>query len=391
MSEFSIDATSIGILSSLYFFTYAAMQIPTGFLIDRYGPRRILTFFCLIATIGTLLFAISPNFLIIMIGRTFIGIGVSVAFLSTVRLVASWFERRSFASLTGVLTSTGTIGGMFATTPLALMVIYYGWRSSFALISVLTLILAILIWFIIRDAPKKAALSINKSLNLAHIDKIRKNSFSGIRLAFRNRDFLLITFPTLFFFGSFFGFQGLWGVPYVMQFHGIEKVEASAIIMMISIGFCIGGPIWGLISDRVVFSRKIAYLYGAILYSCTWGLLILPINFFPNLFLSFIFFLMGFFFGVMPSSIAMVKELFPLRNMGTTTGIANAFPFIGAALFQIFLGLFLDKFGLVDVVEGVRIYSNISYQLGLILCFISVVFGTIMIPFIRHGNKINNS
>jgi MFS family permease len=169
MKEFSASATSLGILSSFYFYPYALMQIPAGLLIDKLGSRKTLTIFCLVSSIGTLIFSISTSLFYATFIRLIIGLGVSVAFLGTAKLIASWFNARSFASLIGILVAMGNVGALLASASLALMVISQGWRFSFLSIAFATFALTGLIWFIVRDVPIR---------NENHSNELDSNSLS---------------------------------------------------------------------------------------------------------------------------------------------------------------------------------------------------------------------
>ena len=387
MRDFSASATSLGFFSSLYFYSYAAMQIPAGLLVDSLGPRKTLTSFALTTSVGTLMFALAPSFPIAMIGRTLIGIGVSVAFLCTVKLIASWFDVRSFASLTGILVSIGNIGALIASAPLALMVTSLAWRGSFLIIAAATLVLTAVLWLMVRDSPEEETQPYVEVSSYLTKHQSSPSHGSGVWLAFKSRDFWFTAFPPLFFFGSFMSLQGLWGVPYVMQVYDLNKVDASFLIMMIAVGFCLGASFWGVISDRLGLSRKRVYLVGLVLYCFTWFLLTLLTSPDAAVYVPFLFLILGFSFGVMPISIVMVKELFPGRMMGSATGSANAFPFIGAALYQLWIGYFLDTFGLVGVAEGVRIFSRTAYQTCLALCLGSLVASVMMVLFMREPGR----
>jgi MFS family permease len=385
MRDFSASATSLGFLSSLYFYPYAAMQIPAGLLVDSIGSRKTLTLFCFMASIGTLIFAFSPNLFSAMLGRALVGLGVSVAFLCTAKLIASWFDAKSFASLTGLLVSIGNIGALIGSAPLAYLVTALGWRFSFFLIASATFVLTIALWFEVKDAPKEITPRPCHSHSTPAPPNNRwDRSTDGIRLSFRSRDFWFTAFPPLFFFGTFISLQGLWGVPYLMQVYELSKIDASIVIMMMAIGFSFGATFWGLVSDRLVVSRKRVYLIGLVLYSLTWFLFTSVTTETTRSFLPLLLLLLGFFFGVMPISIVMVKELFPKRMMGAATGSANAYPFVGAAFYQILIGYFLDTHGLVNIVEGVRVFSRVSYRLSFTVCLATLIAATAMAFLIKE-------
>lgn len=388
MKEFSASATSLGILSSFYFYPYALMQIPAGLLIDKLGSKKTLTMFCLVTSIGTLIFSLSPSLPYATLGRLIIGLGVSVAFLGTAKLIASWFNARSFASLIGIVVAMGNVGAFLASAPLALIVIALGWRLSFISIAFATFALTALIWLVVKDNPIGHQNTSNElDSNSSYEDRKHSNVFSGVFQSIKTKDFWLVAFPPLFFFGSFISLQGLWGVQFVMQMYTLNKVEASIVVMMMSIGFSIGALFWGIVSDRLAVSRKKVYLFGLILYVSAWLCLTLFRYIQLYSFLHILFFVLGFFFGVIPISVAMIKSLFPLKIMGSATGAANALPFVGGALYQLLIGYILDVFGLERIEEGVRVYSSASYELGFIVCLFSLIFAVVMAFFIKNKQQ----
>ncbi|MBS7623179.1 MFS transporter, partial [Candidatus Bathyarchaeota archaeon] len=242
------------------------------------------------------------------------------------------------------------------------------------------------LWMVVRDSPEEEPRQ--GPLSPRSITSLQSSSLgSGVRLAFRSRDFWLTASPPLFFFGTFMSLQGLWGVPYLMQSYGLNRIDASLLVMMVSVGFCVGATFWGLISDRLVFSRRRVYVFGTALYCCAWTLLTSLGGGEPVAYVLILFLLLGFSFGVMPVSIVMVKELFPRRVMGSVTGSANAFPFIGAALYQLWIGYFLDNFGLVDVIEGVRIFSRTAYQTSFAISLGSLLAAMVMVLLIREPRE----
>jgi predicted MFS family arabinose efflux permease len=127
MGEFQISAAALGNLSAFYFYSYVAMQIPTGILADLWGPRRLLTLGALVATIGAVMFGLAPDFTWASIGRLLIGGSVAVAFVGLLKLAASWFAPNRFALVSGLALFCGVVGAVFAGTPLRMLVDIFGW------------------------------------------------------------------------------------------------------------------------------------------------------------------------------------------------------------------------------------------------------------------------
>ena len=129
MRDFSIHAATLGNLSALYFYSYVAMQIPTGIIADRWGPRKLLATGALVASIGTVLFAASSQIMWAYVGRFLIGGSVAVAFVGLLKVAVNWFPPRKFAMLSGTALFFGIIGAVSAGPPLRLLIDIFHWRT----------------------------------------------------------------------------------------------------------------------------------------------------------------------------------------------------------------------------------------------------------------------
>jgi sugar phosphate permease len=126
---FGVSAASIALLSSVYFYAYAIMQLPSGILTDGLGPRKTVSIFTLMAAAGALLTGIASTFELVVAGRLLIGIGVSMIYIPTMKILASWYRENEFASLAGILLAIGNLGALSAAGPLALVSSVLGWGS----------------------------------------------------------------------------------------------------------------------------------------------------------------------------------------------------------------------------------------------------------------------
>jgi len=152
---FSISAAVLGTLAATYFYVYTLLQIPVGVLADTLGPRRLLTAGSAVAAVGSLLFALAPAWEIAAVGRTLVGVGVSVAFIAVLKVSAVWFVPERFATLTGVTMFAGNLGAVVAGAPLAWAVTVTSWRVVFVAIAVLSALLALATWLRVRDSPQQ--------------------------------------------------------------------------------------------------------------------------------------------------------------------------------------------------------------------------------------------
>ncbi len=368
--EFNIGAEQLGLLSSIYFYTFAIAQFPLGPSLDRIGPRKIMTFLGTVAAIGAILFAIGKTFEIALIGRGLIGLGVSVAYMGTLKILSNWFEINEFGMMSALAMAIGNAGAIVATTPLAFAVDIWGWRITFGIIAVINLVVAVLIFLFVRDFPYKH-ISAKKYTPM----KV-KESFSIILL---NSNFWIISLLTFFWFGTFIGIQGLWGGPYLMDIFKLSKEETGNILSMIAFGFIAGGPILGRISDRILRSRKKLIFISLLIFTLNIILIIFLKNYLSKLFLYILFFNFGFFGSSGIITYAHLKELFPISISGTVMTCLNFFAIIGAAILQHGMGVIIEHFGKLS--SGG--YPYIAYKSAFLFC----VFGMSISLFLYIFSK----
>ena len=143
MQDLRAGGPLLGLLGSAYFYPYAIMQLPAGLLSDSWGPRRAITLFFIVAFAGSFVLGMAPSVFVAIVGRTLVGLGVSMLFVPTMKVLAEWFRVREFATMTGILMAMGGIGSLTAATPLAVLSTWMGWRLSFVFVGGITLVLAI--------------------------------------------------------------------------------------------------------------------------------------------------------------------------------------------------------------------------------------------------------
>ncbi|HOP48620.1 MAG TPA: MFS transporter [Desulfobacteraceae bacterium] len=347
--DFNTSASMMGLLGSVYFYIYALMQFPAGLMSDSLGPRKCVTSFLLIASAGSIIFGFAPNITVAFAGRILVGLGVSMVFIPTMKILAQWFRAREFALMAGILNAMGGMGVLSGTWLLALMAAWIGWRASFVVIGVSTLVLVVAVWFIVSDKPEdKGWPSIDEIDNRGDIPVSPPESIpllKGAKIVVSEKFFWPIAIWFFFDCGIFFGFGGLWGGPYLMHVYNMTKAEAGAILSMIAWGMIIGSPLLGLVSDKVLKSRKKVF----IITSTILTLEMIFLYIFPSGLPRAVLYILFFIFALCSSSIVVVgftaaKELFPVQIAGTSVGTVNLFPFLGGAVFMPILGRILDAY-----------------------------------------------
>lgn len=369
MREFNIGAAALGNLSALYFYSYVAMQIPTGIIADRWGPRRLLSLGALVAGIGTLLFALAPGMLLVGTGRLVIGASVAVAFVGLLQLSNNWFPPQHYAMAAGMALFVGIVGAVGAGPPLRLLVETFGWRATILVSSLATFGIAAAIWILVRDHPHDKGFADWRPLQSGPTTPRRRSVPAGLREILRYRNTRLLFLAPGGLVGPVLTFSGLWGVPFLTTHHGLTPARASMLTTSLLVAWAIGGPLFGWLSDHIG-RRKPLYIGGCALSLAGWlpAIFVHPLPL-PALLAALTF--AGFGSGCMIISFAFVKESVPASLSGTATGLINMGVMSGPMVLQPLVGWVLDMGWQGRIMDGLRLYGLETYQtaFGLMLCW----------------------
>ena len=382
MQDFNISAAALGNLSAFYFYSYVAMQIPTGIMADTLGPRRLLAFGSLVAGVGTALFALSHSLMWAGIGRLLIGASVAVAWVAILKLASSWFPARYYAMMSGVALLIGIVGAVSAGPPLRLLVGIFHWRSVLLGSALLLFGVAALVWVFVRDFPHEKGFKDYAAPGGRGQVASLKGIFQGILAVFRFRNTVLLFLIPGGIVGSVLSFSGLWGVPFLSSHHGLTTTQASALTSTLMVAMAVSGPFSGWLSDRIG-RRKPIYIAGTATALIGW----VAITYLRDVSVYSLMGLMimnGLSSGVMVVSFAFAQESVPRDLAGTITGVVNTGVMIGPMLLQPGVGWILDaKWGGLHQ-GGVRVYGMEAFQAGFALMFIWVALSLILLFFTRE-------
>jgi len=380
MADFSITAATVGSILAMYFYIYAAMQFPSGTLADYLGPRKTISTGCLVSGIGSIIFGLAPSLPILYLGRFLLSLGVSLVLVNVMKIQTQWFHSRYFGRLSSLTAFVGMGGSLIGTTPMALLVIWAGWRLSFELMGFLGFFVCLACWFVIRDSPADIGLlspaelekrELSSTVVVRTVEVVKPSFGKRLNLILRNK-FIWPPFLTgVGSYGTLLVFQGAWGIPYLMQVYSMPRNSAANFILLTMVGSMIGTVIIGYVSDRIQ-RRKLPAIVYASMYFSIWMVLTLwnggkpPV---PALYP--ICFFMGFFSGFSILTLACAKEVVPSLVSGMAMGLVNMGIFFSAAVLQILFGKILDSGWQGFISEGVRVYPLSTYKAG----FISVCIG----------------
>ena len=213
--DLALNPSSLGLLTSAYFIGFAAMQIPVGILLDRYGPRRVEPVLLAVAAGGAALFALAETLTGLAVARALIGAGVCACLMAPLKAIAAWYPADRHASYSGWIMVAGGVGALATTVPLEFALKFTHWRGVFVGLSAVTLAVALAIWWRVPDIEKPV-----DSGGLA-------TQFAGVRRVFVHPRFWWLAPIGGFGMGSFMAIQGLWAVPWLMDVEGAHARGGS--------------------------------------------------------------------------------------------------------------------------------------------------------------------
>ncbi|MGM0425985.1 MAG: MFS transporter [Thermodesulfobacteriota bacterium] len=378
MAGFGIGATELGNLSAFYFYSYVAMQIPTGILADYWGPRKLLTTGAFIAALGAFLFALAPSILMAKLGRLLIGGSVGVAWVTLLKLSMHWFPPHRFAMTNGLALLCGLVGAVSAGVPLRILVENFGWRPVMFFSAVGALLIAIALGIVVRDDPSSRGY-----VGFSSVEKHQGFSFhalfSSLKTVAGFKNTWLLSLAPSGVAGPILAFSGLWGVPFFSTHYGLSPAQSAALTSTLLVAWGLGGPVLGALSDGIG-RRKALYVAGCITSSCGWTV-ILFVPKLPVLFLTFLVLLVGFASGSMVLGFAFIRESVPPMFSGTASGICNMGVMTGPMVLQPVMGWIMDKSWDGMLENGTRIYPMGAYQSAFALMLGWSIVAAVLICF----------
>ncbi len=394
VTEFSLPSAAFANIGAAYFYAYAILQIPAGVLADSIGPRRTVTAGTTVAAFGSVAFGLSGGATALFFSRLAIGVGVSVLFMAILKAVALRFPEGSFASMTGLTAGLGTLGGVFAQTPLYMAIYGYGWRSTFIAVGAVTAILALIVWTLIRDAhpaghepgtasgPRAEAPSSPDSAAATGIPQTPSPTGRlpsvrrGLLRALANRRSWP---PFIVFFGAygtFIALSGTWGQAYAIHVLGVGEATASNLLISTVVGITIGGIFCTRISDHLRRRRLPMLLMGGT-GVVAWFVFVTFVDAeTPIVALYLLFSLLGFCSGISMNTPASAKEVNHPSLSGVSTSIANVGGFVGAAVIPLTMGAVLDSAPTGLAAAEIYRYVFAACIVGSVIAFIGTLFIT---------------
>jgi predicted MFS family arabinose efflux permease len=332
--ELDLSAADLGLLTSAYFFTFGAFQIPLGMLLDRYGSRRVEALLMLFAAAGTLTFALGQGIVPLAIGRGLIGVGVSGCLMAALKHFSQWYPRERQSALTGAIMAAGGLGAITASVPMEAVLPILGWRGVFLAITGIIVAVAALIFFAVPDRDDASG-----QTTLA-------SQWQGVARIFASRDFWRFAPLMALFPGGFMAVTGLWIVPWFMDVDGLSRESAAYSLFLLSTMQLASYFAIAIFATQLTRrGLKLSRLIGAAL-AVAWACAVLAIAGIQPALPFWVTY--SFFSSTAPLLYAALGTYFPSPLFGRVTTALNLLAFVGAFSLQWGLGVLVDAFVAAD-------------------------------------------
>lgn len=367
-SDFGIGASEFAMIGSMYFYAYFLMQIPSGVLADSLGPKKTVTYFSVLAAVGSILFGFAPNLYIAYIGRFMVGIGVSVVFVCIINIQSRWFYAKQLAFMMGMIGLTANLGVLLAQTPLLIVSNIIGWRSTFIGLGIIMFIFAVLTWIIVKNDPSEIGLP-----SMEELEGRPAPDPTAEKLTIRESLKSVLSNPktwilSIAFLGMYTGYiilLGTYGGSFLSVKYGYSPETAANLLIVAVIGAAVGGLFIGSISDKLK-KRKSVLVFAEIATLIGW-LIFLYVSI-PSVVLMGIFlFIFGFIMTAFTLTWTMANESNDRRLPGIATGAVNCVGFAGTAVIPVLMGNRLDAMG-----DSLDAYLS-AFFIFLVVMVISVI------------------
>jgi len=366
--DLSLAPSSLGMLTSAYLLAFGLLQLPVGVLLDRYGPRRVEPVLLLLAAAGAALFAVAQSLTTLTIARAMIGAGVSAALMGPLKAMAAWYPPDRQTSYAGWMMVAGGLGALLATVPLDLALTVVSWRVVFAVLSVATVVVAIVIFVRIPDIVHTSPTA---SL---------REQVGGLRVVFGHPRFWWIAPLGAMAMGSFMAIQGLWAVPWLMEVDGFSRGQAASHLLAMSgvqlIGYVGIGLFGSALARRGVHAR---HLFGGG-FAINFVVLVLIVAQVPGSYLWWALF--GFGAAANILGFTALAEGFRRELTGRVSASLNLLMFGGSFVVQWGVGLVADA---VRVASGASVAEGLRVAFVIVIVFYATAFAWFIRGFRRHG------
>lgn len=374
-TDLGIGRADLGLLTGIYFISFAAVQIPLGMMLDRYGPRRIQAGLLLIAALGSVAFAMGDGFWALIVGRALIGVGVSACLMAALKATALWFPEERLPLVNNLIGGFGALGAVAATVPVDALMQVTDWRGMFLMLAGLSALMSAVVWLVVPEMPAEArAPAATKGAQAAAFRHVLTDPF-----------FWRVTAVFVACYAAFLSYQTLWAAPWLRDVAGFDRSTVADHLLLIQIGMLIGVVGIGASADRMQkLGVRPATVMGAgiAVAICVQAVLTAGVTqWLGPLWLAY-----GLFGVTTFLAFTVISNHFPNEMTARALTVANMLLFIATFFLQWLLGGIMEMFDPVGTIDqggvAVPLYGAEAHRaaFGLVLAMQVVAFAWYLWP-----------
>ncbi len=372
MRDFAVQGCALGVLGAFYYNAYAAMQIPLGILLDRFGPRRLMAASCAVATLGTYLFSQAESLSVASFGRLLMGAGAACGFIGTLKLATLWFPPERLGRVIGFTMILGTLGATSAGAPLGALVGEFGWRYTLLLVAVAGSGLAAALYFILREPRDLKIIKEKPPIKL----------LDGLAMVITSKQVWFVGLFGCLMYVPLAALADLWGTLYLSERYGISSKRAASMVSFIYIGVCLGAPFAMWFSDYLRNRKKVMFASAVIYLFVFLG--ILYIDNIPMPLMYGLMFCAGFFFSGQNLVFAIATENMLLSISGITTAFTNMIVMLSGVIFEPLVGRLLDYKWDGTLKNGAPYFTTENFTFALTSVPVALAFAVLSLLFVKE-------
>ncbi len=364
--NFQIQATDIGIFSSVYYFGYAGIHIPLGIWINKYGTKNVISLSALISSLGILPLIFTNSWILVVVGRLFVGAGSAGAALGLFTIVSTEFPKKYFATIIGISVTIGLIGAVFAGAPMCSLMKIIGWKKTLIWVFVAGGILSLLIYI---SAPKHEA------------NKTSISTKDGLKLLVSNKKIILISVAGGLLLGTLEGFSDAWGVEFFRAVYQYSHVKAASIPQTVYIGMIFGLLILPILAEKIKSYFNAIMICAAVISASFFVILYLNCSY---IHLQILIFILGFVSAYQTLIIYLSANSVPEEYKSLSMAFTNMIMMIFGTIFHVSISKAMDIFWNGEIVNNAPVYSKQVYIYAVLIIPIASI---IAIPLLYIAKK----
>jgi len=380
MRHYQINAATFGFVTALYYYAYTPMQLVVGLLMDRYGPRKLLTIACAFCVVGSFLFGGVSVLSLASFGRFLVGLGSAFAFVGVLKLATIWLPPNRLALISGLAAALGTLGALFGTVFLTDLAERFGWQHTVYLSGFFGIVLTVVLWWVIRDRvnfrdKESASAAIESRVDF-------KQAFHDLSLILRTPQIWLNGTVSCLLYLPTTVFAELWGHHFLKHVFNYSPKLAAYGIAVLFLGFTIGAPLSGFLSDTIRL-RRLPIIIGALGSTLLFSIFVFDVAL-PRSLVFIMLFMIGLLYSTHVISFALGRELSPPEASGSAIAVTNMIIMLGGFICQPFVGVLLDMRATGRVYAGVPEYFASDYRYALSVIPIGMLLSAILACFLKE-------